>query len=80
MLCIEVLSPEDRYSRVHASCQDYVRMGVPEVWIFDPKTMAVDVLNVSSSIKFNDRFLKLEGTPIQLDLATLATAMTRRKK
>jgi Uma2 family endonuclease len=80
MLCIEVLSPEDRYSRVHARCQDYLRMGVPEVWIFDPETMTVDVLRASGSIRRTEGLLKLEGTPIQLDLGALSAAMTRRKR
>lgn len=80
MLCIEVLSPEDRYSRVHARCQDYVRMGVPEVWIFDPETMAVDILRAHSSVRLTDGILQLEGTPIKLDLAELSPAMLKRKR
>jgi Uma2 family endonuclease len=80
ILCIEVLSPEDRYSRVHARCQDYLRMGVPEVWIFDPESMAVDVLRASGSIRLTDGLLQLEGTPIQLDLAAISTAMKRKKQ
>jgi Uma2 family endonuclease len=80
VLCIEVLSPEDRYNRIQARCQDYLRMGVPEVWIFDPETMAVDVLTASGSIKRSDGILKLEGTPIQLDLAALSAAMKKKKR
>jgi Uma2 family endonuclease len=80
VLCIEVLSPEDRYNRIQARCEDYLRMGVPEVWVFDPETMTVDVLTTSGSTKRTDGILKLEGTPIQLDLAALTTAMRRKNK
>jgi Uma2 family endonuclease len=35
-LCVEVLSPDDRWNRVNASVRDYQLMGVPCVWVIDP--------------------------------------------
>ena len=37
MLCLEILSPEDRMSRVLRRARDFFAMGVPEIWIFDPE-------------------------------------------
>ena len=37
MLCIEILSPEDRMSGMQAKLADYVAMGVEAIWIVDPK-------------------------------------------
>lgn len=36
LLCVEVLSPDDRWSRVIASVGEYQSMGVPGVWVLDP--------------------------------------------
>jgi Uma2 family endonuclease len=36
LLCIEILSPEDRMSRYMERVNDYFQMGVPCCWILDP--------------------------------------------
>ena len=37
LICIEILSPEDRRGELQEKIADYVAMGVPEVWIVDPR-------------------------------------------
>ena len=36
-LCVEILSPEDRVSRLQDRIDDYFRFGVRVVWLIDPK-------------------------------------------
>jgi Uma2 family endonuclease len=36
LLCIEILSPDDTRSDLVARGADYLSLGVPETWIFDP--------------------------------------------
>ena len=40
VLCIEILSPEDRFSRVEARIADFLAMGVPYVWVIDPENLS----------------------------------------
>jgi Uma2 family endonuclease len=37
-LCIEIVSPEDRMSRLKQRIEEYLTMGVPYVWVLDPQT------------------------------------------
>jgi Uma2 family endonuclease len=36
-LCIEILSPEDRASRMEAKIDDYLAFGVSHIWVIDPR-------------------------------------------
>jgi Uma2 family endonuclease len=35
-ICIEVLSPEDSFRRLQERLDDYLAMGVPNIWVLDP--------------------------------------------
>ena len=36
-LCIEILSPDDRASRLEDKIDDYLRFGVAHIWVIDPQ-------------------------------------------
>lgn len=69
LLCIEVLSPRDRLPVMRSRVQDYLDMGVPEVWIFDPAIRAAYVCTKDSITEHRDGILKLSGTMVQLSVA-----------
>lgn len=37
-ICIEILSPEDSFPRLQERFDDYLAMGVPNLWVLDPST------------------------------------------
>lgn len=37
-LCVEILSPKDRFSEILAKCEDYHDWGVETAWVVDPES------------------------------------------
>jgi len=71
-LCIEILSPEDRLSRVKERIDDYLAMGVPHVWLLDPRTRqayAADTMQGFREIK--DRVLRIDNPAIEVPIDQL---------
>ncbi len=45
LIVIEILSPDDRHSEVHAKLEEYRRWGVLHVWLVDPQLRKLYVYN-----------------------------------
>jgi len=69
------MCPEDRLPRLRSKCQDYLRMGVPVVWIFDPQQETAYVMRKGEFVEVKQGVLRLEDMPIELDVQQIfATA------
>lgn len=69
LIAVEVLSPEDRQSRVQEKIEDYCGFQVPNIWVVDPiKRLGWDCSDGNWTRK--DRF-EVAGTMIYLDLQEL---------
>jgi Uma2 family endonuclease len=71
LLCIEILSPEDRMSRIMERVRDYLEMGVPEVWVFDSSKRSVFLFTGSTMMEKNQGSLQVPETPLVLALADI---------
>ena len=71
-LCVEVLSPEDRFGCVLERVQEYTRMGVPHVWIIDPISREIwTVEGVGGPIPLEGTELTLPNTPVRIPVADI---------
>ncbi|WP_263413337.1 Uma2 family endonuclease [Terriglobus aquaticus] len=73
LLCIEILSPEDTFLRIQKRTADYLEMGVPHAWIFDPNDLGrVFVYENGQGRWVADRVLQIAGTEIRINLDEVA--------
>jgi len=68
----EILSPDDRMSRVLAKCRNYVRVGIPRIFLLDPETRAIWEWDRSTS-----NLERIEE--LRLDIGTLTAATIWRE-
>jgi Uma2 family endonuclease len=66
ILCIEVLSPEDRLPRVMERVNDYFEMGVPACWIVDPAGRRAWNATAEILVEATDGILRAEGLEMPL--------------
>jgi Uma2 family endonuclease len=71
LLCIEILSPEDRMSRMREKVRDYLDMGVAEVWVVDPATRSVMICAGTTTVEQTTGELKVPETPVVLGIADI---------
>jgi Uma2 family endonuclease len=69
LICIEVLSPEDRMQRVQERVEDFARMGVEHIWIIDPVRRQAWVATADGSQTHVETEFTVPGTSIRISLA-----------
>ena len=68
LICIEVLSPEDRIHRMQEKIDDFIRMGVEHVWLSDPISRHAWVATADGSHTRVMEAFTVAGTPIRIPL------------
>ena len=70
-LCVEVLSPEDRASRIERKIADYLKCGVPYIWVIDPVTREAFIHTATSMYSVEDGMLRTSDPDIAVPLAEI---------
>ena len=75
LICIEVLSPDDRLSRTKLVLADYLEMGVRNIWLIDPIYRAAFTYDAAGLHDADPTQLTVPGTPISVDLTETFAAL-----
>ena len=77
LLCVEVLSPEDRMSRMQDKVDDYIGFGVRSVWIIDPYKRRIVCADRSVTLQPADTVLTVYGTEIAVPVTEVFRELDR---
>ena len=58
LLCIDVASPDDRLPDIVIRAGDYLTLGVPVTWIFDPQTRQSFIYSDQGTVESFDPVLR----------------------
>ena len=71
LIVIEILSKDDTLRSMRERVDDYLRFGVPHVWILDPAARRAYVCTSTAFQEPENGELSVSGTPIRIALADL---------
>ncbi len=70
LLCIEIFSPEDRWTRMNQSVADYLTIGVPCVWIIHPYENRVWIIDQEQPpTEVHDGILRMTALNLEISLS-----------
>ncbi len=71
LLCIEILSEEDRLQELQTKVDEFAAMGVQHIWIIDPWQRVGYIASTQGFIKLAQDTFSVAGTPIELSLTQI---------
>lgn len=75
LVVIEILSAEDRMSRMQQKIDDYLAFGVQHVWLVDPKSRRAWVCSADGMREAKDGILRTADPAIELPLTEIFRAI-----
>ncbi|MBV8845208.1 MAG: Uma2 family endonuclease [Bryobacterales bacterium] len=77
-LCIEILSPDDRIERIQDRIDDYLKFGVPYVWVVNPRSRRGWIYTTDEILEAKDGVLRTENPAYAVPLAEIFAAFDRK--
>jgi Uma2 family endonuclease len=77
LIAIEILSPEDRLTRMQAKLDDYVQFGIENIWVVDPETRRAWTADRFGLHPVESGELTVPDTPIRVVLGELFAELDR---
>jgi Uma2 family endonuclease len=71
LICIEILSPDDRQNRVQQRVDNYLKFGVRYVWVVDPQSRRAWVYTTNGSVEVKDGILRTEDPVLIVNLVDI---------
>ena len=75
LICIEIMSTEDRLSRAKVVLADYFAIGVPNIWLIDPIRRSAFTFDANGLQEADPKNLTVANKPIRLDLTEAFAAI-----
>ncbi len=75
LICVEIMSPEDRLSRAKLVLADYLAMGVQNIWLIDPVRRSASTFDASGLHDADPTNITVPNTPILVDLTEAFAAL-----
>jgi Uma2 family endonuclease len=70
-ICVEILSPDDTFPKLQERLDDYLRMGVPNVWVIDPESQRAWQIVREGHLEVLDGILRTTDRNVHLPVADL---------
>jgi Uma2 family endonuclease len=70
-VCVEILSRDDTLESTQAKIDDYLRFGVPYVWVINPRSRQAWIYTRKGAEEVKDGVLRTENPTLTVSLAEL---------
>lgn len=69
LLCVEIMSKDDRLTEIRERVADYVRIGTRDIWVIDPWKRVAYEETINGLMQPEDTILRVKGTSIEVSMA-----------